>query len=91
MIKRLRARVRGRVQLVMFRDFVERLARTLKLTGFVRNDIDGSVEVIAEGEEENLRELERKLFKGPVLSRVETLDAVYEDAKNEFRGFSIRT
>lgn len=89
MKKRLEARVTGRVQLVMFRDFVQRSARKLRLAGFVRNDPDGSVEIVAEGEEESLRELERKLHKGSVLSSVEQVHAKYVSATGEFRFFDI--
>ena len=41
--------VRGRVQGVGFRWFVEREARTLSISGWVRNNVDGSVEVLAMG------------------------------------------
>ncbi len=90
MKKRLEAKITGRVQLVMFRDFVERNAKKLRLVGFVRNKEDDSVEVVAEGEEEALRDLEQKLWKGAVLSRVEKVDTQYSEAKSEFRYFEIR-
>lgn len=89
MQKRLEAKVMGRVQLVMFRDFVQRHAKKLGLTGFVRNENEGEVLVVAEGEEETLRQLESKLWKGPVLAKVENVSAIYSEPKSEFRYFNI--
>ena len=66
--------VRGRVQGVGFRWFVEREASTLGLVGWVRNNFDGSVEVLATGTREQLNQLRRKLQAGPRASRVDDLD-----------------
>jgi acylphosphatase len=57
--------VRGRVQGVGFRYFVERVAAELKLTGYTRNLEDGRVEVYAAGSPANLAELSQRLWKGP--------------------------
>ena len=62
--------VHGRVQGVGFRWFVERQARALKLTGYVRNLDEGHVEVLAEGKQEGLEKLREKLEHGPVGARV---------------------
>jgi acylphosphatase len=62
--------VLGRVQGVGFRYFVLREAERLGLTGFARNRPDGSVEVVAEGSEETLAELEGRLRDGPSFSTV---------------------
>jgi len=62
--------VRGRVQGVGFRYFVERAAAELKLAGFVRNLDDGCVEVYAVGPAEKLAELSQRLWKGPRFSDV---------------------
>src|SRR5690349_22977419 len=66
--------VRGRVQGVGFRWFVEREARTLGLYGWVRNNYDGSVEVLATGTREQLSSLRRKLQEGPRSARVDEVD-----------------
>ncbi len=71
--------VRGRVQGVGFRFFVEREAHTLGISGWVRNNFDGSVEVLATGTEEQLSALRSKLQKGPRAARVDQLDEA--DAK----------
>ena len=51
MEKRLECQVFGRVQLVMFRDFVTRKARARGIVGTVKNNPDGSVSVVAQGDE----------------------------------------
>jgi acylphosphatase len=62
--------VRGRVQGVGFRWFVERAAVELGLTGYVRNLDDGRVEVYATGPPQKLSELAGLLWKGPRWSDV---------------------
>jgi acylphosphatase len=66
--------VRGRVQGVGFRWFVEREAQVLGLYGWVRNNFDGSVEVLATGSREQLNELRRRLREGPRAARVDDVD-----------------
>jgi len=63
--------VRGRVQGVGFRWFVEHEARQLGLAGWVRNNLDGSVEVLAMGSDEQHRTLRDKLQHGPRAARVD--------------------
>ncbi len=69
-----RYRVRGRVQGVGFRFFVERAATDLGLTGYVKNCFDGSVEVYAAGPPEKLRQLEKHLAAGPRWGRVDRVE-----------------
>jgi acylphosphatase len=66
--------IRGRVQGVGFRWFVEREAHILGITGWVRNDDDGSVEVLAVGAPEKLAELRLQLRAGPRAARVDDLE-----------------
>jgi acylphosphatase len=65
--------VRGRVQGVGFRWFVEREAHILKITGWVRNNPDGSVEVLAMGTREQLARLRSRLHEGPRAARVDNV------------------
>ena len=67
-------RVRGRVQGVGFRYSTYREARRLRLSGWVRNAADGSVEVWAEGPPEKLSLLLAWLNRGPQFSRVDTVE-----------------
>jgi acylphosphatase len=66
--------VRGRVQGVGFRWFVEREARALGLSGWVRNTYDGSVEVLAMGSQQQLSALRQKLRQGPRAARVDDVE-----------------
>lgn len=63
--------VRGRVQGVGFRWFVEHEARQLGISGWVRNNFDGTVEVLASGNEQQLQNLRQKLERGPRAARVD--------------------
>jgi acylphosphatase len=66
--------VRGRVQGVGFRWFVEREAHTLGIAGWVRNNADGSVEVLAIGSQEQLSALRSRLRAGPRAARVDDVE-----------------
>ena len=70
MTRRLRAVVRGRVQGVGFRATTFDEARRLGLAGWVRNRVDGTVEVLAEGEEPKLMLFLAYLRRGPLGARV---------------------
>ncbi|MCX7924226.1 MAG: acylphosphatase [Fimbriimonadales bacterium] len=89
-MKRLTARVYGAVQGVGYRAFALSEARRLGLSGYVRNCADGSVEVVAEGEEEKLQSFLERLQRGPSASHVDYVDSVYSKAKGEFESFTIR-
>ena len=65
--------IQGIVQGVGFRYFARRAARELKLSGYVRNLADGSVEAVARGDEGMLAALEATLRQGPSASRVESV------------------
>jgi acylphosphatase len=66
--------VRGRVQGVGFRWFVEREAKTLGVSGWVRNNSDGSVQVLATGTRDQLSGLRSRLQQGPRAARVDAVD-----------------
>ena len=88
-MKRIEATVYGRVQMVMFRDFVARKARTLGLCGTVENKKDGSVFVIAEGDDAMLAKLIGHLHEGSTFSRVDSVDVRQFPSKGEFSDFQI--
>jgi acylphosphatase len=80
--------VRGRVQGVGFRWFVDHEARQLGLAGWVRNNYDGTVEVLAAGSDQQLEALHRKLERGPRAARVDEVQefpAQPVDGLNTFR------
>ncbi len=87
--ERLDASVRGRVQGVGFRYFVLREAEYLELDGFVANERDGSVHVVAEGPGEALEELLARLKEGPPASIVERVIDRREPARGMGPGFRV--
>ncbi len=87
----LRAVVRGRVQGVGFRDYVSTRGRALRLSGYVRNLVDGrSVEVVAEGQRYQLEQLLAYLHEGPRMSRVDAVDTHWGLASGRHAGFEVR-
>ena len=85
----LRFIVQGRVQGVGYRYFVLQQAEALGVSGFARNRTDGSVEVVAEGSEEALHDLEARLREGPAFAHVTGLDRAPLAPRGD-RGFHIR-
>ena len=65
--------MKGRVQGVGYRWFAREAARSLSLTGYVKNLYNGDVEAFAEGEEEQLERFILDLKKGPAMSHVENV------------------
>jgi acylphosphatase len=82
-------RVRGRVQGVGFRYFVEHAAAALGVTGWVRNLDDGDVEVYAAGNSAQLAELGGMLRKGPRWAEVRGVDET-EAPLEQHQGFFVR-
>jgi acylphosphatase len=89
MQKRLECVIHGSVQGVNYRDFVNDTALDLNLTGFVRNLSDGTVEVIAEGEETTLLELLHSLKEGHPRAKVEAVEPHWKEGTKEFTRFRI--
>ncbi len=83
-------RVHGRVQGVGFRYWTRQKAVELGISGWVRNCADGSVEALLSGPEPVLRSMLERLQQGPVMARVERLDARWLDAVPQNTGFRIR-
>lgn len=88
-MEELHAIVSGRVQGVMYRDFVKRGARRLGLRGWVRNLPDSTVEVLAQGERGALESLVRRMRRGSLLSRVDGVDIEWRTSSMLHAGFDI--
>ena len=86
---RLEANVRGRVHGVGFRYFVVTRAMRMGLTGFVANDQDGSVRVVAEGSRGDLEDLMEALREGPASAIVERVDEAWLPYTGHWGTFSI--
>lgn len=87
--KRIHLVCRGRVQGVFFRASTQREARRLGLTGWVKNRADGAVEVVAEGEEDQVKDLLAWAQHGPTTARVERVDTRWRSYTGEFSKFQI--
>ncbi|MEA3500919.1 MAG: acylphosphatase [Candidatus Marinimicrobia bacterium] len=89
MVRRYKIEVFGRVQMVGFRWFTQRLAQQLNIKGNVKNTIKGSVKIIAEGEEEQLKIFINRVNEGPRSANVTNL--IKEEVKitNEYSTFDI--
>jgi acylphosphatase len=68
-----RAVISGAVQGVGFRFFAQRAAREARVTGWVRNRPDGTVETVIEGEESSVARYLERLRSGPAGGRVTSL------------------
>ncbi len=79
--------VRGRVQRVGFRLFVEDAAQREGIQGYVRNQHDGSVEVVAEGDIASMQRFEMALRRGPSGARVEDVDTLEVEPSGRYAGF----
>ncbi len=86
--KCLHAYLEGIVQGVGMRNYVKKQATKLGLTGFVRNLPDGRVELAAEGNEENLKELYKKLENSRT-GRVDNIEADWKEYEGKFNDFEI--
>lgn len=81
--------VSGKVQGVSYRTYVQDSAGALGLTGYTRNLSDGTVEVVAQGDQTTLKELVEYLHEGSLLSEVEGVAVEWRSLKNKLDDFSI--
>lgn len=89
-MKRLHVLITGKVQGVFFRAHMQRVARSLGFTGWVKNLADGRVEAILEGSEINMAAMLdwcREGSLGAVVSQVEVTDEPYA---GDYTDFSVR-
>ena len=81
--------VKGTVQGVFYRQFVKAQAEDLKLRGFCRNLDSGDVEIIVEGEQENLGRFARSLEKGPEHSQIRSVQVEERKWSGDFSEFKV--
>ena len=90
MIVARRLLVRGRVQGVGFRYFVQQAAEPLGITGYVRNLRDETVEIVAEGTAMEIRTLAMDVLAGPRHGRVDDIDKTELEVTGQYDRFEIR-
>lgn len=88
-MQEIEAIITGKVQMVLFRDFVQRKAFSLGLSGTVENRDGGSVRVVAQGTQEKLEKLVELLHKGPFLARVAKVAVEWRKPTQQLSGFII--
>lgn len=86
---RRRVVVHGRVQGVFFRDTIRERARAHGVAGWVRNNRDGSVEALFEGDPDAVARLVRFCETGPPRAEVDRVEVVEEEAEG-LEGFQVR-
>jgi acylphosphatase len=87
--ERLHLIVEGNVQGVGFRYFIYELGSYFKLTGWVKNRINGNVEILAEGPRERLDDLLVEAKKGPRMAQVVNAIAEWRKPINDLPSFTI--
>lgn len=90
MQKRLILNLEGRVHGVGFRVYALSQAESRDLTGYVKNELDKTVTIVAEGPEEKLKELAEWAKNGPRAAWVSRMKMKWEVATDEFKEFEIR-
>ncbi len=89
-MRRVHVIISGKVQGVCFRAYTQETAEALKLTGWVRNLPNGSVEAVFEGPEENIAKMIEWCRRGPRFAKVGSVVVKDEPYTGEFGRFSIR-
>ena len=82
--------VGGRVQGVFFRASTVEVAKSLGLTGWVRNNPDGTVEINAEGDEDRLKDLVKWCHKGPKHAKVSDVGVTWAGFEGKYIDFQIK-
>jgi acylphosphatase len=89
-MKRLSIRVSGKVQGVNYRHYTTKKANTIGLTGFVRNEDDGSVYIEAQGNADGLNELVEWCRHGPERARVQKVESTEIPSREEIAFQQVR-
>jgi acylphosphatase len=87
--ERMHAFIQGTVQGVGFRFFIYQTGLNLQLYGWVRNRINGNVEILAEGSREKLDTLLKETRKGPQMAQIVKVDVEWQKSRNDLPPFTI--
>ena len=82
--------IKGRVQGVFFRSFVQRNARLLGLFGYAKNLESGDVEIVVAGARETVDELTKRCYDGPADAEVDVIEVQWRAPTEQFKRFEIR-
>ena len=81
--------IRGSVQGVGYRFFAQRAAAKHQVVGYVRNEPDGTVEVLAEGPASNVEAFKHELATGPQWASVEQIEEINLDPSGRYTLFRV--
>jgi Acylphosphatases len=87
-MKAVKIIIYGKVQGVGFRNFVFLHAKKLNIKGYVKNNPDGTVEAVFEGDEDNINKMIELCEKGPERARVDKID-IKDIEINNYQDFRI--
>ena len=82
-------RIFGRVQGVGYRAWAHHQAELMRLSGWVRNRKDSSVEAVITGDAKDIQRFIEACYDGPALAKVETI-SINEEIAEDIEGFEIR-
>jgi len=88
-MRRINIFIYGYIQGVFFRANIKELALRLKINGWVRNNLDGAVEAVFEGDDKDIEKMLSYCNKGPVGSKVDKVNVKEEEVEYE-RGFEVK-
>ena len=91
-VKKIKLTLTGKVQGVFFRNFAKQTANKLGIYGYAKNMRDGSVEIVAQGEEFKLQKFIKSCEIGPMMAKVDKIDSEWLeiDPDDEFEYFDMR-
>ena len=90
MTKQVLIKIYGQVQGIGFRYQAFIKARKLNIKGYAQNIDDGSLEILAQGEEDRLKEMIGWARVGPENAKVEKIVTAWEKADSKFNDFEIK-
>jgi len=88
--KQINLKIYGKVQGVFFRDSSRAEAKELNLSGWAKNKTDGTVEMVAEGEDKNLKKFIEWCKYGPDHAEVEKVDVEWLEPTSQFSDFIVK-
>ncbi|TDX51553.1 acylphosphatase [Orenia marismortui] len=89
-LKAIKAAVKGRIQGVGYRANTHKRATQLGITGYIRNTAGNKVELVAEGKEDDLKELIEFLKVGPSGAEIEKFESEWIEATGDHIRFAIK-
>jgi len=89
MLKQAHLYIKGDVIGIGFRAWTKIQGKIIGVTGWVKNNEEGFVEAVVQGDEEKVNQMVETVKRGPPVSRVEDVEIYWQDPKEVFEEFSI--